>query len=117
MSACVIEIHLLGGDHAGSQIFIPRITLTPSDTSIPFELKCHQFPLCLAFSMTINKSQGQSIKHVGLDLRSPVFTHGQFYVAISRVTSVHHIKAIWQDTLDQPITKNIVYPEVLLQVD
>ncbi|KIK75508.1 hypothetical protein PAXRUDRAFT_18943 [Paxillus rubicundulus Ve08.2h10] len=46
-------------------------TLTPSDTSIPFELKCHKFPLHLAFFMTINKSQGQSIKHVGLDLRSP----------------------------------------------
>ncbi|KIJ19297.1 hypothetical protein PAXINDRAFT_69449, partial [Paxillus involutus ATCC 200175] len=67
--------------------------------------------------LTINKSQGQSVKHVGLDLCSPVFTHGQFYVAISQVTSVHCIKAIWQDTLDQPITKNIVYPEVLLQVD
>ncbi|KIK90681.1 hypothetical protein PAXRUDRAFT_151394, partial [Paxillus rubicundulus Ve08.2h10] len=61
----------------------------------------------------------QSIKHVGLDLHSPVFTHGQFYfyIAISQATSVHCIKAILQDTLDQLITKNTVYPEVLLQVD
>ncbi|KAF8497331.1 hypothetical protein BU17DRAFT_103279 [Hysterangium stoloniferum] len=32
--------------------------------------------------MTINKSQGQSLKLVGLDLRSPVFSHGQFYVHV-----------------------------------
>jgi hypothetical protein len=64
--------------------------------------------------MTINKSQGQSVKHVGLNLINSVFTHGQFYVAISRVTSVHNIKAIWDDAFEFPITKNIVYPEVLL---
>ncbi len=64
--------------------------------------------------MTINKSQGQSVKYVGLDLRSPVFTHGQFYVAISRATSVHRIKAIWDPVNPSPVTKNIVYNEVLL---
>jgi len=45
--------------------------------------------------MTINKSQGQSVNHVGLDLRSPAFTYGQFYVAVFRVTLVLNIKAIW----------------------
>jgi hypothetical protein len=64
--------------------------------------------------MTINKSQGQSVQHVGLDLRSSVFTHGQFYVAVSRVLSVHNIKAIWDPKLPQAVTKNIVYPEILL---
>jgi len=64
--------------------------------------------------MTINKSQGQSVQHVGLDLCSAVFTHGQFYVAMSRVKSVHNIKAIWASTSDVAQTKNIVYNEVLL---
>ena len=64
--------------------------------------------------MTINKAQGQSLEHVGLDLRTPVFTHGQFYVAASRVTSVHNIKAIWDSNVDNAVTKNIVYTEVLL---
>ena len=64
--------------------------------------------------MTINRAQGQSLQHVGLDLRTPVFTHGQFYVAVSRVTSVHSIKAIWDEKVDTPVTKNIVYVEVLL---
>ena len=64
--------------------------------------------------MTINKSQGQSLEYVGLDLRTSVFTHGQFYVAVSRATSVDKIKAIWDPNVDTPVTKNIVYPEVLL---
>ncbi|KAI8533766.1 hypothetical protein RHMOL_Rhmol10G0034600 [Rhododendron molle] len=36
--------------------------------------------------MTINKSQGISVKFVGVDLRIPVFSHGQLYVALSRCT-------------------------------
>jgi hypothetical protein len=64
--------------------------------------------------MSINKSQGQSVQHVGLDLRSPVFTHGQFYVAVSQVKSVHNIKGIWGGDSERAVTKNIVYNEVLL---
>ena len=64
--------------------------------------------------MTINKSQGQSVKHVGLDLRTPVFTHGQFYVAVSRVTSVGNIKVILGEEERGRDTKNVVYREVLL---
>ncbi|GFS53904.1 hypothetical protein TNCV_3761401 [Trichonephila clavipes] len=35
--------------------------------------------------MTINKSQGQTMSVCGLDLRTPCFSHGQLYVACSRV--------------------------------
>jgi hypothetical protein len=45
--------------------------------------------------MTINKSKEQSVAHVGLDFRNSGFTHGQFYVAISQVTSVHRLIGIW----------------------
>ena len=34
--------------------------------------------------MTINKSQGQSYKVVGIHLPQPCFVHGQLYVALSR---------------------------------
>ncbi|RPD80444.1 hypothetical protein L226DRAFT_201048 [Lentinus tigrinus ALCF2SS1-7] len=54
-------------------------------------LSRRQFPVGLAFAMSINKAQGQSVKYVGLDLRVPVFTHGQLYVALSRSTSSDHI--------------------------
>jgi ATP-dependent exoDNAse (exonuclease V) alpha subunit len=64
--------------------------------------------------MTVNKSQGQSLQRVGLDFRTSVFTHGQFYVAVSRVTSVYNIKAIWDPKVNNPVSKNIVYEEVLI---
>ena len=64
--------------------------------------------------MSINKSQGQSVKHVGLDVRNAVFTHGQLYVAVSRVTSVYNLKVIWDSNVGTPVTKNIVYPEVII---
>jgi ATP-dependent exoDNAse (exonuclease V) alpha subunit len=61
--------------------------------------------------MTINKSQGQSFKAVGVDLRTPVFTHGQFYVAASRVTSKTGLSILLPSNTDK--TANIVYPEIL----
>jgi ATP-dependent DNA helicase PIF1 len=36
MSHCVLEIHLLGGDHHGKQVFLPRIKSYPSNAQIPF---------------------------------------------------------------------------------
>ncbi|CAG8854438.1 19380_t:CDS:1, partial [Gigaspora margarita] len=79
--------HTLTRDYARNLTFIPRISLTSSTSKLLFILKWHQFPIQLAFAMTINKSQDQSVKHVGLDLRTPVFSHGQLYVALSRCTS------------------------------
>jgi ATP-dependent exoDNAse (exonuclease V) alpha subunit len=114
MTNRVLEIRLLGGDHAGEHVFIPRITMIPSAIQIPFELHRCQFPIYLAFAMTINKAQGQSVKYVGLDFHSSVFTHGQFYVAISHATSVHRIKAIWDPKNIELRTKNVVYKNVLL---
>lgn len=111
----VLEVRLLGGDCAGKTTFIPRIKLTPSDSVFPFRLSRHQFPVRLAFAMTINKAQGQSVKNVGLDLRTPVFTHGQLYVALSRVTSSSCIKVIFpSQSAGTTTTTNVVYEEVLL---
>jgi hypothetical protein len=79
----VLEVRLLTGDHAGTTTFIPRLSITPSTTQVPFEFCRRQFPVKVCLAMSINKSQGQSVKHVGLDLRNAVFTHGQLYVAVS----------------------------------
>ena len=63
---------------------------------------------------SINKSQGQSLTHVGLiDLRSPVFSHGQLYVAFSRATDVPEIATLIKESNVNEVTDNIVYPEVL----
>ena len=92
-------------------MFIPRITLTLAETQVPFKLEKRQFLLKLCFAMTINKSQGQSVTYVGIDIKSSIFTHGQFYVAVSRVRSVENIK---DEKLGDGVTKNVVYPEILL---
>ena len=49
-----------------------------------------------------------------LDISNAVFTHGQLYVAVSWVTSVYNIKAIWDSKIERSVTKNIVYPEVII---
>ena len=113
MSAHVLEIRLIGGEHGGKKALIPCITITPSAEQIAFEMNWRQFPVCLAFSMTINKAQGQSVNHVGLDLRTDVFAHGQLYVALSQCTSSQQIKALFKNN-STTVTKNIVYPEILL---
>jgi ATP-dependent DNA helicase PIF1 len=52
---------------------------------MPFTLCRRQFPVRPAFAMTINKVQGQTLKMVDIFLPKPVFTHGQLYVAMSRI--------------------------------
>jgi len=64
--------------------------------------------------MTINKSQSQSVANVGLNLQYSVFTHGQLYVVISRVTALQNIKGIWKENKSDFVIKNIVYPEVII---
>ncbi|KAH9960631.1 hypothetical protein BC827DRAFT_1206971 [Russula dissimulans] len=103
----------MGGDHDGEIALIPRITLSPSiqnlDHAIGF--KRREFPVQLAFAMTINKSQsqGQSVKFVGIDLRTPVFSHGQLYVAFSRATSYRRIKVLLNNDVLTTSTSNVVY--------
>jgi hypothetical protein len=90
MTDHVLEVRLLGKNNDGRHVFIPRIKII-SNAETGFYFCQHQFLVRLAFSMPINKAQGQSLVCIGLDARSSVFTHGQFYVAISRATSKHSL--------------------------
>jgi hypothetical protein len=113
-----IDAEIVGGQHAGKRVFIPRIPMSPSDDiSLPFKLKRKQFPIRLSFAMTINKAQGQTIPHVGIYLPEPVFSHGQLYVALSRGVSrkTTRILAKPNNEVDKSgkSTKNIVYRDVL----
>ena len=112
-TTCVLEVEIIGGTHNGELAFIPRITLIPSTISgYSFRLRRRQFPVRLAFAMTINKSQGQSVQHVGLELREPVFSHGQLYVALSRATSSQRVKILLPPTVSECRVRNVVYPEI-----
>ena len=111
----LLRCKILGGDHGGREVLIPRILLRPQDTRQPCAWQRLQFPLKVAYAMTISKSQGQSLDRAGIYLWSPVFTHGQLYVAYSRTCSPDStIYAVRSPDGRAPfITKNIVFREIL----
>jgi len=51
-----------------------------------------QYPIKLAWAITIHKSQGQTFDEVIIDLGYGAFTHGQLYVALSRCTCLDGIR-------------------------
>jgi len=60
--------------------------------------------------MTKNKTQGQSLSATEIDLRDECFSHGQFYVAMSKADNT---KPLYVLADDNNSTKNIVYALVL----
>jgi hypothetical protein len=103
----VIEATILTGCAKGDDVFIPRIPMVPTD--MPFEFKRLQFPVRLAFAMSINKAQGQSLKVAGINLETSCFSHGQLYVACSRVGTGKNLYVFAPDAK----TRNIVYQTAL----
>ena len=71
----VIGAKIIIGNRKGQEVYIPRMSMTPSQTPWPFKLIRRQFPVMLSYAMTINKSQGQSLALVGLYLPTPIFGH------------------------------------------
>jgi ATP-dependent DNA helicase PIF1 len=88
----VVEAEIIIGKGAGNVAFIPRIKFISDNNSLPFTFARKQFPLRLAYAMTINKSQGQTLSHVGLHPANVVFSHGQLYVAFSHAKAPANIK-------------------------
>jgi ATP-dependent exoDNAse (exonuclease V) alpha subunit len=86
--------------------------MSPFETDLPFVLCRCQFPVRVAFTIIINKSQGQTLDNIGVYLPSPVYSHGQLYVTISRVTSSANIK-IFSGQGPDGYMQNVVYKEVL----
>lgn len=81
---------------ARRQVSPCRIPLISSPSDLAFSFKRLQFPVRLCFAMSINKSQGQTLKVAGLQLQEPCFSHGQLYVACSRVGSSNNLFTLCQ---------------------
>ena len=114
-----ITAEIISQCNRGEIVFIPRIDLAPSDTMLPFILRRRQFPIIPAYSITINKAQGQTFEYVGIHLNTAVFAHGQLYVALSRSKNPNQIKVKVSQNSQQGqlsgnriYTRNVVYDEV-----
>ena len=111
----VLQCRIINKDRRfkGKVVLIPRIRLSPNAETLPVPLKRLQFPVRLAFAMTINKSQGQSVEYVGINLQISVFSHRQLYVVFSRCTLSLNISVLLlEQRQESRRTLNIVYKEV-----
>ena len=98
ISLRLLYVCIKNGSHNGDFAWIPRIDLLSEP--MPFIICRRQFPIRLAFGMTINKSQGQTLGRVGILLRAPVFGHGQLYTEFSRAQQRDCIKIHIVNTQD-----------------
>jgi ATP-dependent DNA helicase PIF1 len=104
-------------------LLLPRIPMTSNESSTAFKLKRLQFPVKLAFAVTFNRAQGQSVEQkCGILLPKKIWTHGQIYVAFSRCGNPRNI-FVWADQEEllkkynlpkgKKYMTNVVYKEVL----
>jgi hypothetical protein len=119
----LMKAAVLTGPKKGEIVDLPRIDLNTNENDYTFTMKRRQFPIKLAYALTINKAQGQSLKKVGIYLTEPVFTHGQLYTAFSRSGDDENTKAFIENIENiqgqfphkqGSYTSNIVYPEALI---
>jgi len=107
---------IIGGKHRGKVHLLPRIPLQSpdNDARCPYSFKRIQFPVRLAYAMTINKSQGQTLQKVGISLKQEVFSHGQLYTAFTRTTSGENMTLAIPDNLKESrLIKNVVWRQAL----
>ena len=106
----VIRVELLNADK--TIVLVPRISFTAQVGRQGISFQRVQFPLRFAYSLNINKSQGQTLSRIGPDLRSDVFAHGQLYVALSHAQNRDSIMCLLPPSRisdDVPHTANVVH--------
>jgi hypothetical protein len=113
-----ITCRLISGSRTGELVVLCRMDLlSDPESELPVCLRRRQFPIRLAFSMTINKSQGQTLDKVGVLLKTPCFAHGQLYVAVSRCRNRQGLAVVAFDEEGKRIktATNVVIKQFLLK--
>ena len=112
----LVTVHLINpiesrsfSDH--EDILLPRITFKETLPSGHTLLR-KQFPLAPAYASTFHSCQGLTLDCVGIDLTRPVFTHGQLYMALSRVRHRDNMMVLLPD--GQETTTNVTYHDILI---
>ncbi|KAI3944684.1 hypothetical protein MKW98_021142 [Papaver atlanticum] len=113
LAAWVIEAKMITRNDIAKKVLIHKIIMETNETKWPLKLRRKQFPIKVCFAMTINKSQGQTLEHVGVYLPKPVFCHAQLYVVVSRTTSREGLKflIVNKEGEQEGYTQNIVDQE------
>ena len=93
VSNYVIECEPFNVDGAltGNCFLLPRINMIFTMPNTGVDILRRQFPIMLAYAHTMNKSQGQTLFRVGIDIRDNAFSHGQQFVSFSRATSSDNV--------------------------
>jgi len=112
------SIYQPGSASHGKRVAVPRILNQMKGLKYPFEMQRRQFPLKLAYCMTVNKSQCQTLERIGLWLTKeiPCFSHGQLYVALSRVSVGPSGIILFNDSDDRSV-RNVVYKKIFYDVE
>ena len=120
---CIRAKKLNATGDGSDEIFIPRIPLRSNESDYPVPFIRMQFPVLLAYYLTISRAQGQTFKKAGMYLPKNVFGHGHMYVGLSRCgdpNGLHiyvdqgeftHVRHMLEDT--KVYCKNVVYTEML----
>ena len=79
----IIEAEIINGPGKGETVTIPRNTFIEPLKREGTTIRQKQFSIKIAYALTIDKAQGQSLERVGVYLISECFAHGQLYTDIS----------------------------------
>lgn len=72
----------------------PYVDHESSEIKVKIGTAIWQFPLTLAWGLTIHKAQGQTLKRLTCDFSKPLFEPSQAYVALSRITDIEGLKVV-----------------------
>ncbi|XP_052128926.1 uncharacterized protein LOC127750686 [Frankliniella occidentalis] len=97
----LVVCKVMTGSKKGETVAIFRVNFTSNEFSLPGKLRRRQFSLKPCYAMTVSKAQGQTLIREGLYLRTPLWCHGQLYVALSRVKCRQAMKILVEEGPNQ----------------